>query len=101
MTLQVAFVNVPATRHQYDSLYVGSDVESELTLRRSYIYSSSYHAECQAETNDFRYNNSLAWFDLMTRYLAILRTLRADLSSQAIHRLNVLADDTHRQVRRT
>ena len=37
--MQVAFVNVPATQQQYDALYVGSDVEAELTLRRSQIYS--------------------------------------------------------------
>jgi len=72
---QIAFVNVPAAKQQYDSLYVGSDTETELALRRSHIYSRTYYRQCQAETNKTRYTNSLAWFDLMTRYLAVLKTV--------------------------
>jgi len=91
-------VNVPETKAQYDSLYIGSDVEAELTLRRSQIYSSAYHTRCLAETKEFRFNNSLAWFDLMTDYLAILKAIRANLSSETIHQLDTLVIKTQAQV---
>ena len=98
MTLQVAFVNAPTTKEDYDSLYVGSDAETELASRRRHIYSSTYHSRCQAEKNETRYNNSLAWFNLMTRYLAVLKTVRANLSSETIRQLNILVQQTHGQV---
>jgi len=95
---QVAFVNVPASKQHYDSMYVGSTTEKELTLSRSHIYSSTYYTECQAQTSDSRFNNSLEWFDLMTRYLAILKTVRAHLSNETISQLNLLNVETNRQV---
>jgi len=91
-------VNVPTTKRHYDSLYVGSDVEAELTLRRRHIYSSAYHTQCQAETKETRFNNSLTWFDLMTDYLAVLKAIRANLSSETLHQLNTLAIETKAQV---
>jgi len=95
---QVAFVNVPETEQHYSSLYVGSDTEAELALRRRHIYSSTYDSQCRAQTNETRYNNSLAWFTLMTQYLTVLKTVRANLSSETIHQLNVLIFQTHGQV---
>jgi len=91
-------VNVPATRERYDALFVGSDVDVELTIRRGQIYSSTFYSRCLAVSNETRFNNSLAWFDLMTRYLAVLRTIRAELSSETISRLNHVVDETHGQV---
>ena len=91
-------MNVPATQQQYDALYVGSDVEAELTLRRSQIYSRTYHSRCRAETKEYRFNNSLEWFDLMTDYLAVLKAIRANLSSESIHQLNTLVTETKAQV---
>ena len=90
--VQVAYAMHPESKRRYGSSYDGSTVRSQLEAMLKAIYSPDYVTECLRLEPDIRYNNSLFWFNRMTDYLTIVKSVRTTLTEETVAFLDQLVN---------
>ena len=59
-----AFSQHPPSSDKYEKDYIGTALERQIKEQREKMTSDTYSNECNALTNNEKFDNSLAWFEV-------------------------------------
>ena len=75
----IGFTYQPLSHQMYIDMYEGSALEASINLQKKQMFSAEYRKNCSTFDDETSFDNALFWFDTMTQYLEIIKTLRESL----------------------